>query len=195
MNKRKEGYIFTFDVLIGIIIILLGLYVISDLALNERVCNSAEGFSIGLNDIFKSMKTEDFCTFDSNSICQTCSIPGLNTICSSYNYIEKDQDMLSLFALLYAQSYPDYKDEIEGIIDDMQLSGQFLASNYEYDMIIYDTNLNQLGLLYNSSEYDKSDRCTFTKFTPVVGFYENAQAGSYHTYGPFFVSVRLWVKE
>lgn len=128
---KKRGYIFTMDVFIAIIIIVVGIVVLLGMFSYAPEKAKTDELSTDVIGLLASIKIKELCTITSSSC--SCTYTTLESICSEID--DEEISLLELFGQLY---YTNRRDKIEPIVDEIFFTGEIFPQNYGLKIMLYD---------------------------------------------------------
>lgn len=128
----KKGYFYTLDAVIGIIILLIGLFVIAGYYFQTPDKERTESIADDITNLFVQIKVGDICTDISDC---DCSYTSMEAACNENLIDNPDMTLMELFGLLYSQNR---KSNIEAIINDTIIHSAVLPEHFGMQVIIDD---------------------------------------------------------
>jgi len=133
-KSSRKGYFYTIDAVIGILILIIGLFIIAGFYFYSPEKDRTEGLANDLTGILANTQIKDVCDL---STC-TCSYTTLTDLCNEGLITNPDMTMLELMGYLYSLGYK--RSEIEGLINETIIENQVLPISYDMQIVIENPN-------------------------------------------------------
>jgi hypothetical protein len=138
---KKKGYIFTVDVLVAVLIIVIGLIVLLGLFHYAPEKARTEELSNDIISLLSYVKVGDVCTIQTGSC--SCAYLSLTDVCAD---VQDDSiSLLELFGQLY---YMNEREKIDPIVDELFIQSGILPQNFGLEIMLYNpedpSNMQQL---------------------------------------------------
>lgn len=139
--KNRRAYFYTIDVVIGIIVLALGLFLIAGIYFYAPQKGKTESIATDITGILSNVRIEDLCT-QTTAPC-SCSYVSLNASCQ---YLANEKlSLLELIGLLY---HKNRRSLAEGIINETIVFNNVLPANHDMIIVLQDPEKIEPQQLY-----------------------------------------------
>ncbi len=132
-KMKKKGYFYTFDAVLAVIILVIGIILIASFYMYAPEKSMAQDISADMAGLLSDVRVDELC----GAVPGTCSCPYpvLEDVCNEYTPADKDMSILQLFGLLY---FKNNRTAIDSIVDEMIIQEGILPDEYELQLMLED---------------------------------------------------------
>jgi len=134
-KRLKQGYMYTLDVVIAIIILMIGLLLIAGSYFYTPHKVRAEGITDDITGVLAHTRIYEVCP-DYEPPCH-CHYPSMQDLCEASPTQVKNPE-LSLLEFMGQLYHDKRRTAIEAIINDTIIHSKILPANYEMQVILFD---------------------------------------------------------
>jgi len=138
----KKGYFYTLDTVVGVIVLMIGLFIIAGIYFQSPEKERTEAISKDITGILSNIKVGDLCS--DLSTC-TCRYGSLSSLCGAGLSMQQEMSLMELFGLLYHMNQVVW---VEAILNDTIIDQEILPLTHDMQILLQDPKypgiLNQL---------------------------------------------------
>lgn len=140
----KKGYFFTFDAIMGIIILIIASFIIYGMYFYSPDKVTTDDLARQVTGLLSSVKVSDLC---SNLNSCECSYGTLTDLCNSGDIGNPDVSMMEFFGELYSKP-ADLRPQIASLIYEILIDNQIIPGNYGMKIMLTDVSTGEVHQLY-----------------------------------------------
>lgn len=141
---KKKGYMFTLDAVIGVIILVIGIFLIAGFYFYSPDKEKTQSIANDITGVMANIKVNEICS-DIN-VCSTCRYASIENVCVNNLLTDPEMTLLELYGYLYSQNR---RSMIEAIINETIIENNILPYNYDMQIILQEpTNPDEIKQLY-----------------------------------------------